>query len=106
MMSSATEYVSMVPGKRVEDHQDYCSLATSRRGGNSTGKAAGSAFLLMAGFAGAGKTTLATWLYEKLLQHKGLEWRVLDKDNLKRNHLAEGEEPELAGWNAYEDLFD
>jgi hypothetical protein len=60
----------------------------------------------MAGFAGAGKTTLATWLYEKLLQHKGLEWRVLDKDNLKRNHLAEGEEPELAGWNAYEDLFD
>jgi shikimate kinase len=56
--------------------------------------------LLMAGFAGAGKTTLAkrlsTWLH----------WEVLNKDDLKLQRLANGEEVGLAGWNAFEELFD
>lgn len=57
------------------------------------------ALLFMAGFAGAGKTTLAQWLYNKL------DWIVVDKDALQRSFLATGVEKELAGWNAFEELF-
>jgi predicted kinase len=56
--------------------------------------------LFMAGFAGAGKTTLATWLHQKL------QWEMLSKDRLKIGHLAAGEEERQAGWNAYVDLFE
>lgn len=55
--------------------------------------------VLMAGFAGAGKTTLA-----KRLSY-WLHWEVLNKDEFKRQRLAQGEEVESAGWNAFEDLF-
>lgn len=55
--------------------------------------------VLMAGFAGAGKTTLATWLSQRL------QMRVLNKDDLKRQRLARGEDVELAGWYAFEELF-
>lgn len=56
--------------------------------------------LFMAGFAGAGKTTFATALNQHILH-----WKVLDKDTLKLNRLATGEEEEEAGWNAFEDLL-
>jgi predicted kinase len=55
--------------------------------------------VLMAGFAGAGKTTLA-----KRLSY-WLQWEVLNKDVLKLERLARGEEEEPAGWHAFEDLF-
>lgn len=55
--------------------------------------------VLMAGFAGAGKTTLA-----KRLSY-WLHWRVLSKDDLKLARLAKGEQEEIAGWNAFEELF-
>lgn len=55
--------------------------------------------VLMAGFAGAGKTTLARRL------GYWLHWEVLNKDEFKRRRLAQGEEVESAGWNAFEDLF-
>lgn len=55
--------------------------------------------VLMAGFAGAGKTTLA-----KRLEY-WLGWEVLNKDEFKRQRLAQGEEVESAGWNAFEELF-
>lgn len=55
--------------------------------------------VLMAGFAGAGKTTLA-----KRLAY-WLHWEVLNKDDLKLERLAQGERIESAGWNAFEDLF-
>ncbi len=56
--------------------------------------------ILMAGFAGAGKTTLA-----KRLSY-WLQWEVLNKDVLKLERLARGEEEEPAGWNAFKDLFE
>jgi predicted kinase len=54
----------------------------------------------MAGFAGAGKTTFATTLNQKLLQ-----WEMLNKDTFKQKRLARGEEEEQAGWYAFEDLL-
>lgn len=56
--------------------------------------------VLMAGFAGAGKTTLATWLSRQL------HMRVLNKDDLKYQRLASGEDVEQAGWSAFEELFE
>jgi predicted kinase len=53
----------------------------------------------MTGFAGAGKTDLARKL------HRELGWKMLSKDDLKREHLAGGEAKEQAGWKAFEDLF-
>lgn len=55
--------------------------------------------VLMAGFAGAGKTTLATWLHQKF------GWTILSKDQLKRTRLARGEEVGQAAEQAFEDLF-
>lgn len=55
--------------------------------------------LLMAGFAGAGKTTLAEWL------EKHLHWKLLNKDIYKKNHLQAGESLESASWKAFDDLF-
>src|SRR6185437_795618 len=55
--------------------------------------------VLMAGFAGAGKTTLATWL------HKKFGWTILSKDQLKCARLAKGEEVNQAAEQAFEDLF-
>lgn len=55
--------------------------------------------VLMAGFAGAGKTTLATWLHQKF------GWTILSKDQLKRTRLARGEEVSQAAEQAFEDLF-
>ncbi len=73
-------------------------LASTARGSHPT-------LLLMAGFAGAGKTTLAAKLKEEFLQCGDQSWEVLDKDLLKRKYLEEGQEVELAGWKAFEDLF-
>ncbi len=56
--------------------------------------------LLMAGFAGVGKTTLAKKLNESL------GWKMLSKDDLKLERLKNGEEVEQAGWNAFNDLFE
>lgn len=67
--------------------------------------------LLMAGFAGAGKTTLAKWLIEQLDKSaasygsESSKWKILSKDHLKLHHLRLGEEVKQAGWNAFEDLF-
>ncbi len=72
----------------------------------SAAEISGPAFVLMAGFAGAGKTTLATTLNNRFLQHDQLKWIMLNKDVLKRERLAKGEEVESAGWSAYEDLFE
>lgn len=55
--------------------------------------------VLMAGFAGAGKTTLAGWLYKKF------GWIILSKDQLKRDRLVKGEEVTQAAEQAFEDLF-
>jgi len=60
--------------------------------------------LLMAGFAGTGKTTLARWLFEKLRKSNS-EWEILIKDNFKRAHLAQKEDVESAGWHAFKDMF-
>jgi predicted kinase len=56
--------------------------------------------LVMAGFAGAGKTTLANRLHDRL------QWKMLSKDDLKLKRLDDGEEVEQAGWNAFNDLFE
>jgi deoxyadenosine/deoxycytidine kinase len=61
--------------------------------------------LLMAGFAGAGKTTLAEWLIKRLNKPEPYKWKILSKDQLQLNHLLLGEEVKQAGWNAFEDLF-
>jgi predicted kinase len=63
-------------------------------------KATEPTLLLMAGFAGAGKTTLAKRLNESL------QWKMLSKDDLKLKHLKRDEEVEQAGWNAFNDLFE
>lgn len=55
--------------------------------------------ILMAGFAGAGKTTLAKSLSRRL------RLEILNKDELKLKRLAKGEEEEQAGWNAFEELM-
>ena len=56
--------------------------------------------LLMAGFAGVGKTALAKKLNESL------RWKMLSKDDLKLRRLKNGEEIEQAGWNAFDELFE
>lgn len=65
--------------------------------------------VLMAGFAGAGKTTLA-----RRLSH-WLRWETLNKDDLKLRRLAQGKDVksedwnafvERAGWDAFVELFD
>lgn len=56
--------------------------------------------LLLAGFAGVGKTTLAQRINTEL------NWKILNKDDLKRRRLAEGEEEMQAGWNAFDELFE
>lgn len=55
--------------------------------------------ILMAGFAGAGKTTLARRL------GYWLHWDVLSKDELKHDLLAKGEPEEQAAWDAFSELF-
>ncbi len=60
--------------------------------------------LLMAGFAGTGKTTLANWLFDRL-RELNLDWEILIKDKFKREHLELQEDVKLAGHNAYDDLF-
>jgi predicted kinase len=58
--------------------------------------------VFMAGFAGAGKTTLAKRLMAKLEKD---EWEVLHKDDFKLKRLSRGEDTEQAGWKAFEELF-
>lgn len=65
----------------------------------NTQKAPAPTLVLMAGFAGAGKTTLA-----KRLGY-WLHWKILNKDELKLAHLAKGEREEQAGWHAFEELM-
>lgn len=82
-------------------------LATPLESVPAAGKAP--TLVLMAGFAGAGKTTLA-----KRLSY-WLGWEMLNKDDLKLQRLAQGTyiEPtdwdkfvEKAGWDAFEELLD
>ncbi len=56
-------------------------------------------FVLMAGFPGAGKTTLANRLGRRL------NWQVIDKDGIKAQYMREGLSDERAAWHAYEDSF-
>src|SRR5258707_4539773 len=107
-MSNAMSKCGCTPSASFENKKDnhepgpqtgtIPELASTARGSHPT-------LLLMAGFAGAGKTTLATKLKEEFLQCGDQSWEVLDKDLLKRKHLEEGQEVELAGWKAFEDLF-
>jgi predicted ABC-type ATPase len=61
---------------------------------------------LMAGFAGAGKTTLAQWLDKKLEEDNDLnEWKIVSRDALKLRRLEQGEQEEQAGYNAFEDML-
>src|SRR5215469_190267 len=62
--------------------------------------------LLMAGFAGAGKTTLADWLLPRLHEPEASKWEILKKDVLEIKHLAAGKKEELAAWDAFEELFE
>lgn len=62
-------------------------------------KFAAPTLVLMAGFAGVGKTTLAQKLQARL------NWKVLNKDDFKLQRLSRGEAVEQAGWNAFIDLF-
>src|SRR3974377_1506744 len=88
-----------LPGRDSETNQ------APQESNTHTEKVSTPMLLLMAGFAGAGKTTLARWLkdsFDKL----GLKWKMLSKDDLKLAHLKLGEEIEQAGWHAFEDLFE
>lgn len=60
--------------------------------------------LLMAGFAGAGKTTLAKWVSEKLQELGIFDWDMLNKDHLKLERLEAGEGVEQAGREAFDEL--
>jgi predicted kinase len=55
--------------------------------------------VLMAGFPGAGKTTLANRLGQRL------DWEVIDKDGMKEQFMLEGLSEEQAAWYAYEESF-
>jgi predicted kinase len=55
--------------------------------------------MLMAGFPGAGKTTLANRLGQRL------NWQVIDKDGIKARYMQEGLSDERAASCAYEDSF-
>lgn len=57
--------------------------------------------VLMAGLPGAGKTTLATKLGDRLK-----DYQVLDRDKLKAGYLKDGLDNEQAGWRAYEKVLD
>ena len=83
-------------------------LQCGARGAATTGdneaeqnqKAPAPMLVLMAGFAGVGKTTLAQRL------NASLKWKMLNKDDLKLRRLANGEEVEQAGQNAFDELFE
>jgi len=78
----------------------------------NTNKTCTPTLVFMAGFAGAGKTTLANYLKNQL------GWTVLNKDLLKLKNLAAGANGadvegadwdrfvEKAGWDAFIELFD
>lgn len=68
-------------------------LETSPRLARVTGEAP--TLVLMAGFAGAGKTTLARWLSNQS------HWEILNKDDLKLERLAQGESVAPAEWEAF-----
>jgi predicted kinase len=55
--------------------------------------------VLMAGFPGTGKTTLANRLGQRL------GWQVIDKDGIKERYMREGLSDEEAAWYAYEASF-
>lgn len=52
--------------------------------------------VLMAGFPGTGKTTLANRLGQRL------HWQVIDKDGIKEGYMLEGLSDDDAAWYAYE----
>ena len=52
--------------------------------------------VLMAGFPGTGKTTLAKRLGQRL------DWQVIDKDGIKEGYMLEGLSNDDAAWYAYE----
>jgi|SRR5450755_1913589 predicted kinase len=52
--------------------------------------------VLMAGFPGTGKTTLANRLSQRL------HWQVIDKDRIKEGFMREGLSNDDAAWYAYE----
>lgn len=56
--------------------------------------------LMMAGYAGSGKTTLA----REIQARTGIDF--LSKDELKRENLAAGADPYLAGWEAHISLIE
>ena len=56
--------------------------------------------VLMAGFAGAGKTTLSQWLQAKL------NWKIINKDELKLEFLRRGVERDQAGEYAFNRLLE
>src|SRR5579859_6355172 len=56
--------------------------------------------VLMAGFAGAGKTTLSNWLQAKL------NWKIINKDELKLEFLRKGVERDRAGEYAFNRLLE
>jgi predicted kinase len=55
--------------------------------------------VVMAGFPGTGKTTLANKLGQRL------DWQVIDKDGIKEQYMCEGLSDEEAAWYAYEASF-
>lgn len=55
--------------------------------------------VLMAGFPGTGKTTLANRLGQRL------HWDVIDKDGIKEQYMRKGMSDEDAAWYAYEYSF-
>ena len=59
---------------------------------------------LMAGFAGAGKTTLARWLVDQLEEEENGRWEVLNRDELKKRRMRLREQEARAGYYAFEEL--
>src|SRR5579883_1175365 len=90
----------------VKDDEDCRSRLSLDH--DTSAKRGTSAFTLwlMAGFAGAGKTTLAQWLDKKLEEDNDLnEWKIVSRDALKLRRLEQGEQEEQAGYNAFEDML-
>jgi dephospho-CoA kinase len=92
-------------GQKYQSYQGYRSNPAYQ----STATSTLPTLVFMAGFAGAGKTTLVQYLQEKL------GWEMLNKDQLKRQYLAEGKIGdgekwenfvEAAGRKAFDTLFD